>query len=534
MTKYFKWSGGLKHLVSGFTTLGMVLFIALFIVSCSTSRDDGGAGVAPTIIPISGTIGYADQTLTTGYDGTPDVALTNSANFTAGNGTVTFTATATPVIPGLTAANNGTVTIPNGLTAGSYTVNVSVSSSAGGTVSDTSFTITIPTPISGTIGYADQTLAEGYTGTPEVALTNSADFNAGNGTVTFTATATPAISGLTAANNGTVTIPNGLTTGNYTVNVSVSSSAGGTVPNTSFMITIQGGVSGSFSYTAPAASSIVVGTASTINMDASGTLAGATNFSIAATTAGTDIGEVSINSSGVIMVNAEKVGSTEYTVTAIGETSATRTTTITLKSSLQLDLAAMINGTFGPGNTATLQRPSGTSPNTVPSWNLGAAADALLDNSRNLNYNFSADRDVLSYFYRTGNAEPFPSVASATGILTIGNSNAADSNFGLAVNPNLFVANQTSDLVVRIRRSAGNIDANLGYNVSLSNGRTSTTTGVTTPRHQSNGGSTTISDTFQDVLSSFTYGGGDATLSIFFFTPNTRVLEIESITITAQ
>ena len=53
------------------------------------------------------------------------------------------------MISDLTASSNGTVTIPTGLTAGSYTVTVSVSSSAGGTVSDASFTITIPTPISG-------------------------------------------------------------------------------------------------------------------------------------------------------------------------------------------------------------------------------------------------------------------------------------------------------------------------------------------------------------------------------------------------
>ena len=90
----------------------------------------------------------------------------------------------------------------------------------------------------------------------DVALTNSADFNAGSGTVTFTATATPAISGLTASSDGTVMIPTGLTAGSYTVTVSVSSSAGGTVPNATFDLSVQDPVSGSFNYTVPGASTL--------------------------------------------------------------------------------------------------------------------------------------------------------------------------------------------------------------------------------------------------------------------------------------
>ena len=103
-------------------------------------------------VGISGTIAYADQDLVQeGYPSAVDVALTTPGNFNAGSGTVTFTATANPAISGLTAASDGTVTIPTGLTAGSYTVMVSVSSTHGGTVSDASFTITVATPISGTI-----------------------------------------------------------------------------------------------------------------------------------------------------------------------------------------------------------------------------------------------------------------------------------------------------------------------------------------------------------------------------------------------
>ncbi len=243
MTIFFKWSGGLKHLVSGFTTLGMALFIALFIVSCTTSEPDEPP--PPPTIPISGTIGYDDQTLTTGYDGTVDVALTNSDNFTSGGGgTITFTAVASPAIPGLTVATDGTVTIPSGVSSGDYEVTVSVSSSAGGTVPNATFRLRVqdPVPISGTIGYADQTLVEGYTGTPQVALTNSANFTPGNGRVIFTAS-NDMIGGLTASENGTVTIPSGVSSGDYEVTVSVSSSTGGDVADATFNLSVQDPVS---------------------------------------------------------------------------------------------------------------------------------------------------------------------------------------------------------------------------------------------------------------------------------------------------
>ncbi len=602
-----------------------------------TSGTAGGTATAGTFtvtvsdaaVGISGSIAYADQDLVQGYTSAANVPLTTPANFTAGNGTVTFSATANPAISGLTAANNGTVTIPTGVTAGTYTVTVSVSSSAGGSVSDATFTITIPTPIGGTIGYDDEDLVTGYTGTANVALASTANFTAGTGDVTFTATASPAISGLTAADNGTVTIPNGVASGTYTVSVSVSSTAGGTVSDATFRLRVQdpisgslgygnqsltagytsaqtvdlddssftrgngtisftvspttvGGqtisvandgtvtiptgigvisattitvtasstvgtatatgtftitvaaaatpVSGSFSYTAPAASSVLVGntTAVTVNPDLS-SLNNATGFSIAAVTSGTDLGTgvVTINNStGVISIaNATRIGSAMYRVTASGATSDTVTADITLRSSRVFAASDLPRPT--PSMITRIRLSSGVTENLfeIPRQNT-----FIIDNS-SAAFSFPANANFIGYGYNNQAASTTLTYDATNTRLVIGDTSAGAVSYGFAVNPDILLAG-SFDFTVRVSRSAASPNPNIGYVVMLSDGQTSGSGGITDFRYTGAAGIPASAVNRTSRINN--YAGGNSTITFFATAPGTDIIYIHSVTITAR
>ncbi len=615
-------------------------------------------------VGISGTIAYVDQDLRTGYAGTVDVALTTPGNFNAGSGTVTFTATANPAISGLTAASDGTVTIPNGVGAGTYTVMVSVSSTDGGTVPDASFTITVATPISGALAYDDLSLAGDYSartravnssstyargsGTPtmevtytprisgvdmtadadgvvtipagltgsgasgttyDVTVTPTADIAAGGSAVagTFTITvATPTsgtlmyddlslASGYTATNHtvnssstyakgsgtptmavtytagtggttgltltadadGLVTIPAGLTgttsgiTYDVTVTPTADSAAGGTATAGTFMITVMSPipVTGNFSYTAPAASAVRVGTATMINANVS-SLNNAIGFSIAATTAGVDIGGVSVNNSGVITVNAERVGSAEYTVTARGATAATRITTITLKSSIQVDLSSLprpnTSGTGG-SNPGEFQNSNGNVIARAPSGTTTVARPGLtgiiIDNNRSSEFSFNSGEFIRAWAYgataSSGGRVSKLFYNTTTGNYEIGNNTSnpfasADTSLGIAFNYDFLANSGDYDIIVNLRSNS--TSGNAGYNIELTAGANAfTRAGVSNPSYT---GSQISSTGFSNRTTTVTYNSSAAnrniTPRIYFSAPAGTQLLIRSITVQAR
>ena len=129
-------------------------------------------------------------------------------------------------------------------------------------------------------------------------------------------------------------------------------------------------------------------------------MSNATGFSIAPTIAATNLGTgaVSINStSGVITVNAAKVGTVQYTVTARGATSTTVTRVITLRSSIQVDLTSLprpnTSGTGG-SNPGEFQNSNGNVIARAPSGTTTVARPGttgiIIDNNRSSEFSFNS------------------------------------------------------------------------------------------------------------------------------------------------
>ncbi len=422
--------------------------------------------------------------------------------------------------------------------------------------------------ISGSIAYADNTLVD--FGSERTLTADTSSLIVGTGLISY-AIVSGGRGGITINNaTGAVTFESSLALGDYDLTVSVTSTHGGN-SRFSFTTRVINPVIGTFSYTPPAATNVLVqlpivslGSQPITRIDADlSNLRHYTGFSIAPSDPDVDIGGVSLDptNQGQIIVSSKRLGRAEYTITARGETDATVSTTIVLENIIDIPLSfyETINTTDVITGINTRRR--GSEQSTIEVSSGGSAAitavstvdDFIIDDDRNTTFGFS---DVIyQHQYYDGIAGDDDIIFNLRDdidpLIQIGGTSPADgtSNFigsgegsislGTALDPDLLTEGVTYEVSVNVARGE-NVNVDLGYVVMLSDGRTSTTAGVTNPRYTglsipnaSDVGSTVNGNIVIDAVktSTFTYAGGDTTLALYFSAPTDTVLYVASIII---
>ena len=447
-----------------------------YTVQVSVSSSDGGNTSASLIIRVitelTGAIAYNDLSVPFGSSGFVNV---DDSGLTAGTGDITYEITSSPVSGIRIDDDSGQVSVDSTTRLNNYVVDVRVSSSDGGEAR-TNLNIRITNPVQGSFSYADIETITGTTATGSPDLSRLAP---GTGNITYEITSSPVAGIDIDPNSGEVTLSGTTTVGTYAVAVRAFSSDGGDVTTTVTTRIAAGIVGGSFTYPSLAsrpASSVVVGTATTITPNLS-SLRNQTGFNIRPVSSNIDLGGVSIDENGVINVASEKVGTAQYRVVATGVNGSEVSTDITIRNTLSLAPANLpINSLT---TITTIQTSDGSQVNF---GNTHLSDNFIIDNNRNVPFNFGSD-DLLGYAYHNLSGDTELSYNSQGGYLAVGSLTRGAVSYGLAINPDLMVQGDLR-LTVNIGRnsaptsSGGGYYANTGYVVMLSDGRTSSTTGV--------------------------------------------------------
>ncbi len=529
-----------RVLVADTTAVGVYTIEVALRIGNGVARDSFSLEVTDSPVPLTGELSYDDVVITNGHGGIVEPSASSSIRGTS----LTYSNSVSPATgnaDNITVNDTGVVSLPSNLDIGSYTVTVTVSSAVGGSVTNisNSFNVEVVVPLSGNISYTDITTTFGVEAT-NAGITN---ITPGTGTLSYELTRiTPPTAGITLdPDSGVLTVTRKTEIDNYEVQVTLSSSAGGSITD-DLRVTVARptqAIGGSFSSPVVNDSELVVGSEGTVELDLSD-LSNYTGFTIAPTnTSGPTLGQVSINNFGEITVNSQRLGSSVYRVIASGVTAATLTNLVTIRNSYQFNLRTFTTRAE-VRDDATLPKANTTS-GTSAIWAagqipvLGNHTGQIIDGDRSTKFDFGSD-DFLTYAYFSrisGNGLEY----TADNTLRLGIPNRTDAvGYGVALNPELFIS-QNYDLIVRAnfsRPTSVSTIGRLGFNVELTAGdNTSTTTGISKSVFVDGD---LRANTFADYRTSFTYdpANPDVTIRLFFAVSGSTHIDIEAITVVAR
>ncbi len=253
---------------SGAVSAPDTLIVGSYTVSGTDTDAFGNTGhwsFALTENPAGGTITQTAPTSGSVSAGSP---FTSQLNTSGNNGAVTFTVTSSS--PAFTVSGSGAVSAPDTLIVGSYTVS-GTDTDAFGNTGHWSFTLH-ETPAGGTITQTAPTSGSVSAGSP---FTSQLNTSGNNGAVTFTVTSSsPAF---TVSGSGSVSAPDTLIVGSYTVS-GTDTDAFGNTGHWSFTLH-ETPAGGTITQTAPTSGSVSAGNPFTSQLLTSGNN-GAVTFTV--------------------------------------------------------------------------------------------------------------------------------------------------------------------------------------------------------------------------------------------------------------
>jgi len=284
-----------------------ILCLLLVLSSCGDPAD-------PALPPAALSYSPAELTVTTGQE-----ASSSKPTFT-GTAPVTFSISVSPATTAISIGSDGVIAVSSALTAGTYTVSVTLSNKAGTVPFSNAFKVVATDPVipPGTLSYNPAT-AEIVAGNSFSSATPAVS---GTSPFTFTISTTPQTSSITIGSNGQLIVASSVTTGTYTVSVSVSNPSGSkTFPNAYQLVVKSAATLPSGLTYSPSSLSI---TSAQTGVSSTPSISGTGPFTWALTTSPSTGGKVTIDAAGKISVSEPiATGTYKVSVKATNEAGST-------------------------------------------------------------------------------------------------------------------------------------------------------------------------------------------------------------------